>query len=293
MTIEKMQELNDQESSTYDSEFYKLTTDKAGNGTAIIRFLPPMEGDQPMICYYNHWFKGPGDKVYNELCLSTIGKPDPVNEANSKLWNSGFDADKKIVSVRKRKTNYVANILVIRDTAKPDNENKIFKYRFGKKIKDKIDAAWKVAKGFEDEAVQPFNLGPNGADFILDQKKKDGYPNYDDSRFRAKGAIYGGDMEKLKTVLKGQEIPSLKAMIDPSKFKPYAELKKRFLEVIDESGEPETRAGDVDDRVADQNSRIENENAAKRTQSVQEETKIQDAGDDEDLAFFRKASSKA
>lgn len=109
-----------------EEKLWKLTQDKAGNGTAVIRFLPAPDGeDIPFVRIWDHGFQGPGG-WYIEKSLSTIGKDDPVGEENSRLWNTGLDSDKEIARERKRRLSYYSNIYVIKDPANPENEGRVF-----------------------------------------------------------------------------------------------------------------------------------------------------------------------
>ena len=130
-----------------DDRFWKPTRDKAGNGYAVIRFLPAQDGeDLPWVRYWDHGFKGPTGQWYIERSLTSIGQPDPVGELNSRLWNSGIDADKEKARDQKRRLHYVTNVMVVSDPANPDNEGKVFLYQFGKKIFDKIMDVMQPAK---------------------------------------------------------------------------------------------------------------------------------------------------
>ena len=163
-----------------DDRFWKLEGDKAGNGTATIRFLPRVEGDElPWVRIFSHGFQGPTGKWYIENSLTTLGEQDPVSELNSQLWNSGVEANKKIAQNQKRRLSYIANVLVISDPKHPENEGKVVLFKFGKKIFDKIMD--KARPTFEDE--KPVNVFDfwEGANFKLRMRKKDGFTNYDES----------------------------------------------------------------------------------------------------------------
>ena len=152
--------------SYVDDRFWKPTQDKAGNGYAVIRFLPAKEGeDLPWVRYWDHGFKGPNGLWYIENSLTSIGQPDPVSEMNTQLWNTGREEDKAIARERKRRLHYVANIKVISDSANPSAEGNVYLYRFGKKIFDKIMDA--MQPQFADESpVNPFDFW-EGADFKI------------------------------------------------------------------------------------------------------------------------------
>ena len=217
-----------QEKKSYvDDRIWKPVMDKTGTGFAIIRFLPAPKGEElPWAKLWNHAFQGPTGQWYIENSLTTIGQNDPVSEHNSALWNSGVESDKEIARKQKRKLQYYSNIYVVKDGANPENEGKVFLYRYGKKIFDKIMETMQPA--FEDESpINPFDFW-EGANFKLKLRKVDGYWNYDKSEFEAPSALFDDD-DKLEE-LWGKE-HSLTAFTDNTNFKSYDELKKR-LDVV-------------------------------------------------------------
>ena len=218
-----------QEKKSYaDERLWKPVVDKSGNGYAIIRFLPAVEGeDLPWVKVWNHAFQGPTGQWYIENSLTTLGNNDPVSEYNSKLWNSGVESDKAIARAQKRKLQYFANIYVVSDSANPQNEGKVMLYRFGKKIFDKAMEAMQPA--FEDESpINPFDFW-NGANFKLKLRKVDGYWNYDKSEFEGVTPLSDDD-----AVLEGiykKQYP-LTEFTAASNFKSYDELKTRLDTVL-------------------------------------------------------------
>ena len=224
-----------QQKSYADDRIWKPTVDKAGNGYAVLRFLPSKEGeDLPWVRYWDHGFKGPTGLWYIENSLTSIGQPDPVSEMNSKLWNSGTDEDKAIVRERKRRLHYVANVYVVSDSGNPANEGKVMLYKFGKKIFEKIMDV--MQPQFDDETpINPFDLW-EGADFKLKIRNVEGYRNYDKSEFGDKSALFDGDETKLEGVY--AQTHALKEFTDPSNYKTYDELKAKLLRVLGEESEP-------------------------------------------------------
>jgi hypothetical protein len=220
---EKMDKLTTKESYK-DERIWKPGIDKSGNGYAVIRFLPEIQGeDSPFVAVYSHTFKGKGGWFY-ENCPTTIGEKCPVCEANSELWNSGIEDDKNIARNRKRKLTYISNILVIEDPANPENKGKNFLYQYGTKIFQKIQSL--AHPEYQDEvAVDPFNFW-TGADFKIKIRNVGGYVNYDRSEFATPAALFGGDDKKLEELWKKQY--PLKTFVDKSEFKSYDELKQRF-----------------------------------------------------------------
>ena len=216
-----------------DDRVWKPTVDKAGNGYAVLRFLPAAEGeDLPWVRYWDHGFKGPTGQWYIERSLTSIGQPDPVGELNSRLWNSGIEADKDRARAQKRRLHYVTNVLVVSDPANPENEGKVFLYQFGKKIFDKIMDVMQPA--FQDETpVNPFDFW-EGADFKLKIRNVEGYRNYDKSEF-ASAAALSDDDSKLEEIY--GKLHKLSEFTDPSNYKTYDELKAKLQRILGESVE--------------------------------------------------------
>ena len=210
-----------------DDRLWKLEVDKGGNGYAVIRFLPAPDGeDLPFVKLYSHAFQGPGG-WYIENSLTTLGQKDPVSEHNSELWNNGTDAGKDTARKQKRKLTYISNIYVVKDPANPENEGKVFLYKYGKKIFDKLTAA--MQPEFEDEeAIDPFDFW-QGANFKLKAKNVAGYRNYDSSEFASTSALLDDD-DALEAVWKKQF--SLAELVAADQFKSYDELKTRLNSVL-------------------------------------------------------------
>jgi hypothetical protein len=225
----KLESLNSKESYK-DDRFWKPGIDSAKNGYAVIRFLPPTEGeDVPFIKLYSHAFQGKGGWLI-ENCRTSLGEKCPICETNTELWNSGLEEDKDIARKRKRKLNYVSNILVISDPNNSDNEGKVFLFKYGTKIFEKVQAL--MSPEFKDEAAtDPFNFW-EGADFKLKIRNVGGYVNYDRSEFAAPSALMGGDDKKLEALWKKQY--KLQEFMSPSNFKSYDELKDRFKKTVGE-----------------------------------------------------------
>jgi len=215
-----------------DDRIWKPTVDKAGNGYAVIRFLPAAEGqDVPWVRYWDHGFKGPTGRWYIEKSLTSIGKEDPVSELNSQLWNSGVEEDKNIARARKRRLHYVSNVYVVSDPSNPENEGKVFLFEYGKKIFDKIMDV--MNPGFEDETpINPFDFW-GGADFKLKIRQVEGYRNYDKSEFSQVSEFQGGEDARLEAVY--NSLHDLGEFVNPDNYKSYAELQKKLYEVIGES----------------------------------------------------------
>jgi hypothetical protein len=267
-------ENKEQNKSKYqDDRFWKPELDKTGNGYAVIRFLPAVEGeDLPWQRVWSHAFQDVGG-WYIENSLTTLGQKDPVSEENTRLWNTGLDSDKEIARKRKRKLSYYANILIQSDPKHPENEGKVFLFKFGKKIFDKITEAMNPA--FEDEkAVNPFDFW-EGANFKLKIRKVDGYWNYDKSEFEPVSRVKPTD-EEIDKIWKSQY--ALKPFVDPSNFKSYDELKEKLNKTL--TGQRSTESVEDIDLPP-----VSNDVPTSSNNSVEE---VESSNDSDDLSYFSK-----
>jgi hypothetical protein len=269
-----------------DTRFWKLSRDKAGNGMAVIRFLPApaVDGDDslPWIRYFDHGFKGPSGKWYIENSLTSIGQKDPVGEYNSALWNATSDENswqRKQAREQKRRLHYIANIYVVKDPSNPANEGKVFIFKFGKKIFDKLTAAMNPEYD-GDTPMNPFDLW-NGANFKLRSRMVAGYVNYDSSAFDNAGALLDDDAQ-LEKIWKSEY--SLKEFLDPKNYKSYDDLKKRLDEVLGGSA-----AGAVNDQITDSVTQKPSFESSKPRKSVEDTVPFDT--DDEDLDYFKSLAS--
>ncbi len=276
-----------------DDRLWKPEVDKSGNGYAVLRFLPAPEGeDLPWVKMYSHAFQGPGG-WFIENSLTTLGQKDPVSEYNSRLWNSGSDADKETARKQKRKLSYYSNVYVVKDPSNPENEGKVFLYKYGKKIFDKVMAA--MQPEFEDEdPINPFDFW-GGADFKLKIKKVAGFWNYDSSEFARPSALLDGDDDALEVVWKKQY--SLQELVSDSQFKSYDELKKRLDNVLgaaptrsrvdEEVEDEEDFRGPVKDLDEDLSNQLNNLSRQPVTASVRV-----DEDEDDALSYFQKLAEE-
>jgi hypothetical protein len=264
------------ENSKDDNRLWQPSVDKAGNGMAIIRFLPApaVDGDDalPWVRVFHHGFQGPGGWLIDN-CLTTVNEKCPVCEHNSTLWNSGIEANKDIARKQKRKLSYLANVYIVSDPSNPDNEGQIKLFKFGKKIFDKITEA--MNPEFADETpVNPFDLW-EGANFKLKIRNVEGYRNYDKSEFADKSPLLGGDDDKLEELWKSEY--SLKEFTEKKHFKPYEQLKGRLDKVLGFEGTPALKS-----------------KAAETTSLISDDVSTFDTSGtvDDDLDYFRELAEK-
>jgi hypothetical protein len=275
-------ELQKQDSSSSnkrdDDRFWKAQVDKAGNGSAVIRFLPALDdNDLPWVKIYDHGFQGPTGKWYIERCLTTIGQADPVVEHCNDLWATGLEADKEVAKKRKRRLSYICNVLVVSDPKNPENDGQVKLFKFGKKIFDKIKD--KLQPTFEDEkAVYVFNPF-EGCNFRLRIRKVDGYSNTDKSEFDSPAPINEDDEETLAILNKRH---SLAEFVDPKNFKSYDELKRKLDSVL--SGTQSAGNKKAADFLLEDEPEVAEKPPLKEKKAAA--PKAAPKEDDEDLSFF-------
>ena len=277
-------ETKPQEKKSYvDERLWKPELDKSGNGYAVLRFLPAVQGeDLPWAKVWNHAFQGPTGQWYIENSLTTLNQKDPVSEHNTALWNSGVESDKELARKQKRKLSYYSNIYVVSDPKHPENEGKVFLFRYGKKIWDKISEA--ATPAFEDEKpLNAFDLD-EGANFKLKIRKVDGYWNYDKSEFDAPSALFDND-EKMEEVFNSQH--DLQEFLAPTNFKSYDELKTRLDVVLSGTVTAKTAESIMDDPiepVVDTKPIMSADDFNNKAQKAEEE-------DDDTMSYFEKLAS--
>ena len=273
---------NQSKQSYVDDRFWKPELDKTGNGYAVLRFLPAVKDeDLPWVKMWSHAFQGPGG-WYIENSLTTLNQKDPVSEENSRLWNTGIEADKEIARKRKRKLSYFANVLIVSDPKHPENEGQVKLFKFGKKIFDKITD--KMQPAFEDEkAINPFDFW-EGADFKLKIRKVDGFWNYDKSEFDSTKEIADND-EAIEGIWSKQY--PLKPFLEESNFKSYDELKSKLDKVLTGS----RNTGTVEDMVTPP-SLSETKPEPVVNETVADSSAVASDNDDETLSYFSKLAEE-
>ena len=279
--VKEVEKMNNNGASG-DERTWKLDVDKSGNGYAVIRFLPAPEGeDLPFVKLYSHAFQGPGG-WYIENSLTSLGQKDPVSEYNTQLWNNGTDAGKETARKQKRKLTYMSDIYVVKDPTNPENEGKVFLFKYGKKIFDKLTAA--MQPEFEDEeAIDPFDFW-QGANFKLKAKNVAGYRNYDSSEFAAVSPLLDDD-DALEGLWKKQF--SLAEIVAADQFKSYEDLKKRLEYVLGSK-----RPAQDPDVFDEDNDRGEAEELVTAAVSAPSTTSTVDKEEDDALSYFAKLAEE-
>ncbi len=294
--VKEVEKLNSNPNA--DERLWKPQVDKSGNGYSVIRFLPAVEGeDLPWAKIYSHAFQGPGG-WYIENSLTSLGQKDPMSEYNAVLWNNGTESGKEQARKQKRKLSYYSNIYVVKDPANPENEGKVFLYKFGKKIFDKIMGA--MQPEFEDETpINPFDFW-EGADFKLKIKKVAGYWNYDSSEFSRQAPLLDDD-DAMEEIWKKQY--SLSALVDADQFKSYDALKKRLDYVLGQKQAPAQYDEELDSESEGRGSFSPNfeksqESKSELTQELKAEldnlssrSESVDSDEDDTLSYFQQLAN--
>ena len=264
-----------------DERFWKPEVDASGNGYAVIRFLPAPDGETvPWAKVYSHAFQGPGG-WYIENSRTTLGEKDPVGEINRQHWNDGTEEGKEIARKQKRKLSYYSNIQVVKDPKHPENEGKVFLYKYGKKIHDKILAA--MQPEFQDETpVNVFDLW-EGANFKLKIKKVAGFWNYDSSEFDSVSALSSDDTE-LEATWKSEH--SLEAFTAADQYKSYEDLEKRLQLVLGSA--PRATVPSVDSEEYEPVAASQSDFRTKMSAPVKKEAVVED---DDALSYFASLAS--
>ena len=251
------------EQGAKDARFWQPTVDKAGNGNALFRFLPASKEDGidalPWVKYFEHGFKGPTGKWYIDKSLTSLGQKDPVSEYNSMLWNKGTDEAKEIARAQKRKLVFVSNILVITDPGNPENNGKVFLFKYGQKIFEKIKNIMTPDEALGEEPNDPFDFW-TGQNFKLKIKKVGDFRNYDDSSFAQPTVLFKKD-EEIEAVWNSQY--SLSEFLDPKNYESYADLEKKLFDVLQVRNESVSTTAErasmkIDAEVADASTEVEN-----------------------------------
>ena len=273
----ELTKLNTPTYASKDDRLWTCQTDKSGNGYAVIRFLPAPGGeDIPFVRMFTHGFQGTGG-WYIENSLTTIGQQDPIGELNTRLWNSGIDADKETVRKQKRQLNYYSNIYIVKDPANPANEGTVKLFRYGKKIWDKLNDAMNPSAEFEDEKpLNPFDLW-EGANFKLKIRKVDGYANYDKCEFDSPAPLSKDD-DEMEKIWKSEY--SLTELVDPKNFKSYDDLKARLERALGTTVQGSAPKTEQFAAAAPQFKAAQEPRAASVASTA-------DMDDDEDISFFK------
>ena len=277
-----------------DDRFWSLSRDKAGTGSAIIRFLPPVNGDEvPWVKVCSYGFQGPSGKWYINESPSSIGEADPVMEYNAAAYASKDEERIEDAKKRKRRTQFVSNILVVKDPANPENEGKVFLFKYGKKILDMIMS--KAKPEFDsEEPIFVWDID-EGCNFKIRIKNVAGYPNYDSSEWAGISALADSD-DEIQAVL--DKCHKLAEFLDPARFKSYETLKKEFdraMGVGESAGTSAPRTAEAKSKAAldDEGGEFDLERevakAAQPARKVESKpAKAASTDDDDDLDAFAK-----
>lgn len=233
---EKLKEMESNKNNTKssaDERFWKLNRDpKSGSGAAKIRFIPDKNG-VPYVDFFQHFVKYTdeegNDKLYVGNCATTVNKECPICSLNKKYFKSIHEADHDVARARKRKHNYISNVLILKDPTNPENEGKVFLFSYGVKIFGKIQDALFPSAELGEEQIIPWDLY-EGADFALQAKKVDGQINYDSSKFTSVNSLFNGDQDKIQEIL--EKTHSLQDFMNDLVFESPEEIKVKLSSIF-------------------------------------------------------------
>lgn len=248
--LDEVEKLNSK-SFPKDPRFWYPALDNSKNGFAIIRFLSAPNGEElPFVRLFSHGFEGNG--WYFNNCPTTINEKCPACESNSVLWKSGIEANKEIVTkFRKRRLTYISNILVVSDPKNPENEGKVFLFKYGKQVHDILMDRAKADELDPSKVVfNPFDMW-DGGNFKLKIRQKEGYTNYDKSEFEGPSPL--GTDDQISEIW--AKTHALLPFVAPKEFKSFDELQKALDRVLGKPSNATQRAEELPVREAPVNSR--------------------------------------
>ena len=245
-------EMKNKKSSSED-EYWKLTCDAAGNGTAELRFLPAHPDEDMPVVEVHEYFFGKLDKAlgkkkwYINRSLETIGKKDPVKEEYWACINKKTEEHKEMAKEIRDRQSFIVWVYIVDDKNAPENNGRVMKTKLSssqwKFITDRINPDEML---IEDGVVpiDVFNLW-EGANFKL--RAYNGSNNmrtYDRSVWMEPGPLFKDD-EKMEEVY--SKVTGLKSEVDPDGplyKKTYAELEEQLISVL---GRPLVKNEDEDE----------------------------------------------
>jgi len=206
-------------STSKEDIIYKPTADDGKDGTykALIRFVPnPENPRKSLVRKYVHWMTDPAGNGRLVDSPASVGEKCPIQDAFFRLRKSDSAVDRKMSEKLKRREQFYSLIKIIKDPQRPDLEGQYMIFKYGYKIKEKIDEELKPSFG---ESTQVFDLF-EGKNFELIITRQGEYNNYDKSKFSASKSgfvINGAPVERSKEAME-----SIKTELDSApKLEPY------------------------------------------------------------------------
>lgn len=308
--MKKLQEkIASQDNSSFpvDERIWKPKFNKEkGKGVCIVRLLPPKEGS-PFVEVKSYNFRGPGGYFW-ENALQTIGKEDPVQIAAINAFRKAkADGDNKLREYAKKflpRSQYYANVYVVKDEEQPENEGQVKVFQFGRQIFNIIQAT--IKPEYDDvEPMDPFDFW-SGADLrirmkgnqIPDQRNPGQQvlvPTYEDSSFDDPSEFMDGDEEVLEKIY--MQTHNLDEFITEDKFKSFEEQAEQFQKVTGKPYNWLTTEG-VQQHVQEQQEQQElDENIDEGSLARDDEVVYEDESDDDEglsaIEKFKRLASQS
>ena len=213
-----------------DNRFWSLAVDEQDKGQAIVRLLLDKNG----VPFVN--LKTIGLKAFDEVNKKwawfisdlpvSIGEKCPLTEFREKLRKVGKDGQEEAKNFSYKNT-YIGNIQVIKDPANPENEGKVFLWKFGSKLLEKFQEA------MEDENKNPWNPLKEGCNVKLKRKKVAGYPNWDSSTVEEPSSFMDFEDAEEATKYLEENTYELSEFLSPDHFDSYDEIKDKLAYFLD------------------------------------------------------------
>jgi hypothetical protein len=226
-----------------DPREWKLQRDENDSGTAVIRLLPGKGGTTPpVVRIYEHStriFNKASNKYryYIEPSPASIEEDCPVSDIWYELGDIGTDEALKMQKTFSRSVKFISNVLVVNDPANPENNGKVFYWKYGVKLFEKFQAALEPTQAQLDVGKKPIQLfdPEEGANIILESARVGGFVNYDGTTIMDPSAAFESEEEMDDAIL--EKCIDLTEFISEDYYKPYAELKKKIAWVLEKSPE--------------------------------------------------------
>jgi len=176
-----------------------LRTD-AGN-TFTVRILPNIKDpNKTFLHYYSYgWNSFADGKLINVVSPTTWNQRDPIAEEGYRIRRNGTEEEKDKARALNRKENWLVNVYVVDDPARPENNGQIKVLRFGRQL-NKIIMDAIEGDDAADFGPRIFDLSPNGCNFRIKVEKQGDYPTYVSSKFALPKAIPGIDDNKIQEI---------------------------------------------------------------------------------------------
>lgn len=180
-------------SESSGGQFSNIMSFPAGN-TYTLRLIPNVENPEKSL--FHHWVHGWNSKATGSymsfLGLQTFGDRDPIAELRWKLWKGWKEANPKAENKDYKaeitqKEQWLVNVYVVNDPAKPENNGTVKILRMGPQLKKIIDDATEGERS--DELGWDIFDPTKGHDFKIVAEKKGEFTTFESSFITTKSKV--------------------------------------------------------------------------------------------------------